>query len=120
LAGNDGRLLDADRRAMVGQVRGGHMSETSHEEATHVASIELFFDLVFVFVITQFTLLVEEAHRLRDLQGQFILSIDDVPEIRKAFAGFDMQEADLHYSVAGGKGRPAEELIVFGVARPPG
>lgn len=43
------------------------MSESDHEEPAHVASIELFFDLVFVFVITQFTQLVEEAHSVGDI-----------------------------------------------------
>jgi DNA adenine methylase len=52
------------------------------------------------------------ATRLRSLKGQFILSINDVPEIRQTFAGFDMQEVELIYSVAGGKGRPARELII--------
>lgn len=43
------------------------MSQSEHEEATDVASIELFFDLVFVFVITQFTQLIEEAQSLGDI-----------------------------------------------------
>ncbi|UDL90340.1 DNA adenine methylase [Mesorhizobium sp. PAMC28654] len=54
------------------------------------------------------------AARLRSLKGRFVLSINDVPEIREAFAGFDMQEADLFYSVAGGNGTPARELIIVG------
>src|SRR5262245_22031164 len=33
-----------------------------HESSPSVSSIELFFDLVFVFVITQITQLVEHAH----------------------------------------------------------
>jgi len=33
-----------------------------NEKPTSVSSIELFFDLVFVFVITQVTQLVEHAH----------------------------------------------------------
>ncbi|MBZ9675138.1 DNA adenine methylase [Mesorhizobium sp. ES1-1] len=52
------------------------------------------------------------AGRLRNLQGRFILSINDVPAIRQAFNGFDLQEAELNYSVSGGKGRPAKELIL--------
>lgn len=43
------------------------MNDTGHEQTTHVPSIELFFDLVFVFVITQVTLLVEEAHTMGDI-----------------------------------------------------
>jgi hypothetical protein len=32
--------------------------------------------------------------------------------IRAAFASFGMEEVSLLYSVAGGKGRPARELII--------
>ena len=54
------------------------------------------------------------AARLAELQGRFILSINDVPEIRAAFAGFRMEEMSLNYTVGGGKGRPARELIISG------
>jgi len=37
------------------------MAKPEHEHST-VSTIELFFDLVFVFVITQITQLVEHAH----------------------------------------------------------
>ena len=37
-----------------------------HESPSSVPSIELFFDLVFVFVITQVTHLVEHAHGTMD------------------------------------------------------
>jgi DNA adenine methylase len=52
------------------------------------------------------------AERLRRLRGRFILSINDVPEIRETFADFRFEEVDLLYSVSGGKVRPARELIV--------
>jgi low temperature requirement protein LtrA len=42
------------------------MSAPVHEKSVGVSSIELFFDLVFVFVITQVTQLVEHAHRPMD------------------------------------------------------
>jgi len=38
------------------------MTAPAHEKPVGVSSIELFFDLVFVFVITQVTQLVERAH----------------------------------------------------------
>src|SRR5262245_66200868 len=38
------------------------MTTPAHEKPASVSSIELFFDLVFVFVITQITQLVEHAH----------------------------------------------------------
>ena len=42
------------------------MTAFAHESAPSVSSIELFFDLVFVFVITQVTQLVEHAHGAMD------------------------------------------------------
>jgi DNA adenine methylase len=54
------------------------------------------------------------ANRLAKLRGRFILSINDVPEIRAMFGRFKIEEASLLYSVAGGKGIPARKLIVIG------
>lgn len=62
----------------------------------------------------QFELL---AARLRSLKGRFILSINDVPEIRETFAGFVMDEVELAYQVAKGRPTPARELIVVGRMR---
>src|SRR6266851_6616497 len=42
------------------------ISAPAHENPSGVSSIELFFDLVFVFVITQVTQLVEHAHGAMD------------------------------------------------------
>ena len=42
------------------------MTTPAHESPPSVSSIELFFDLVFVFVITQITQLVEHAHGAMD------------------------------------------------------
>ncbi|MGO4558338.1 DNA adenine methylase [Mesorhizobium sp. 2RAF21] len=52
------------------------------------------------------------AERLARIQGRFILSINDVDEIRAIFAAFHQERVGLTYSVGGGKGRPARELIV--------
>lgn len=54
------------------------------------------------------------AERLRRLRGRFILSINDVPEIRETFAGFALHEAELTYSVSAGKSTAARELIIVG------
>jgi DNA adenine methylase len=51
------------------------------------------------------------AARLRALKGRFLLSINDVPEVRQIFAGFWMQEVSTTYSVAGGSSAAAELLI---------
>lgn len=52
------------------------------------------------------------AEALKGLQGRFILSINDVPEIRDLFGWAVIEEAELLYTVGGGKGRPARELII--------
>ena len=56
---------------------------------------------------------------LKWLPGGFILAINDVPEIRKLFAWAKVEEVELLYSIAGGKRRPARELIISG-GRPSG
>lgn len=55
---------------------------------------------------------------LAGIKGRFILSLNDVPEIRALFAGFPMESVELTYSIAGGDVTPAHELIIMGPARP--
>ena len=52
------------------------------------------------------------AMALKGLRGRFILSINDVPEIREMFAWANVEGAQLLYSVAGGRGVEAKELII--------
>jgi len=54
------------------------------------------------------------AERLGRLTGRFILSINDVAEIRELFGRFEKDDAELTYTVGGGAGRPARELIIKG------
>lgn len=54
------------------------------------------------------------SDRLESLKGSFILSINDVPKARELFQKFRLHEAQLAYSVAGGVGVCARELIVVG------
>lgn len=49
--------------------------------------------------------------RLRSIKGRFLLSINDVPEVRRIFAGFWMQEVSTTYTIAGGSSAAAELLI---------
>lgn len=49
---------------------------------------------------------------LGSIQGRFILSINDVPDIRRIFGGFHLQEARLLYTVADGAATDAAELII--------
>jgi DNA adenine methylase len=54
------------------------------------------------------------ADRLRTLKGRAIISLNDHPDIRRAFDGFHMETVDIKYTVGGG-GREAarKELIIF-------
>lgn len=53
------------------------------------------------------------AAALRDLKGRFILSINDVPEIRALFAWARIETVNVTYQVSQGV-TPARELIVTG------
>jgi DNA adenine methylase len=57
------------------------------------------------------------ADRLGRLRGRFIMSINDVPEIREMFSGCPIKPVELAYSVSGGKGTKARELIIEGCAK---
>lgn len=61
----------------------------------------------------QFELL---ASRLSPLKGRFIMPINDVNEIRELFRLFEQTEVSLTYSLNGGKGSDARELIIVGGA----
>ena len=57
---------------------------------------------------------VRMAQQLAGIKGRFVLSINDVPEIREAFAAFSLQEVSLKYGVAKGIATDARELIISG------
>ncbi len=58
---------------------------------------------------------VDLAARLACLKGRFILSINDVPEIRAIFSGFSIEAVETTYSLAGGgHARRAGELLITG------
>lgn len=48
---------------------------------------------------------------LATLKGRFVMSINDVPEIRQLFADFEIEPVELNYSVSG-RPTPARELII--------
>jgi DNA adenine methylase len=50
---------------------------------------------------------------LRGLKGRFIMSINDVPEIRKLFAWADMEPVKTTYTVGKGKGKRVAGLIIM-------
>lgn len=54
------------------------------------------------------------AHVLRMLQGRFILSINDVPEIRKMFSWARIEEEAMTYKVGKANGKVVTELVISG------
>lgn len=63
------------------------------------------------FAFDQYELM---ASMMREIKGKAILSINDHPDIRRAFAGFQMQELDIDYTLGGGgKAVERKELIIY-------
>lgn len=60
--------------------------------------------------------------RLRDClaayRGRWIVSINDVPEIREVFSGFEITPVKVSYSIAAGAVTEAAELLVSNFAHP--
>ncbi len=54
------------------------------------------------------------AERLGRLTGRFILSINDVPDIRSIFSEFQIDSVSLSYTAGGGKGKAVKEVIISG------
>ena len=52
------------------------------------------------------------AQRLRDLQGRFVLSLNDRPEIRTLFGAFQVEAVPVTYTAAVTAGTPATELLI--------
>lgn len=52
------------------------------------------------------------AAQLATLQGQFLLSINDTPEVRAIFGAFHMEEVRVPYTIAGGGSSVASELLI--------
>jgi DNA adenine methylase len=56
----------------------------------------------------------ELARYAKEIKGKMIISVNDIPEMRKAFAGLKMKTVDINYTVGGaGKGKNKSELIVM-------
>jgi DNA adenine methylase len=54
------------------------------------------------------------AELMRTSAGRFVVSINDYPQIREVFAGFDLVPLQLDYTIGGGQGRVKKfgELII--------
>lgn len=52
------------------------------------------------------------AHQLAAIEGRFMLSINDVPEIRRIFRAFRLEAVETSYTIAGGEAKRAAELLI--------
>ena len=52
------------------------------------------------------------AARLAGLKGCFILSLNDLPEVRETFAAFDLEEVSISYAGGIGPRVTAAELLI--------
>ena len=58
------------------------------------------------------------ADRLRRIKGRFLVSLNDVPAVRRVFAGCRIEPVPTTYSLAGGgRGAVAKELLISGPVR---
>jgi DNA adenine methylase len=53
------------------------------------------------------------AARLRAIKGKAIVSLNDHPDVRRAFDGFHIETVDICYTVGGGRGAERKEVIIF-------
>lgn len=63
---------------------------------------------------------LEEYTRMAGLakaiEGAMLISVNDVPEMRRAFDGLYMEGLDISYTVGGGEGVAAKELLIWNEA----
>lgn len=62
----------------------------------------------------------EMAEALAMIKGRFLLSINDVPEIRETFKAFRIRETSVKYSINDAQATDAAELLVMNYAPRPG
>ena len=56
---------------------------------------------------------------LAQISGQFILSVNDVPETREFFRRFAIETVATRYTVSGGKWSDLTEIVVTGPSAEP-
>ncbi|SRR6266481_1316379 len=61
---------------------------------------------------------VEMAERLKKLKGKFLLSLNDVPEIRQIFVGFNIKSLKMAYSSQRKPGKRYSELLISNYTLP--
>lgn len=53
------------------------------------------------------------AKLMREMKGKALLSINDHPQIRECFAGLQLEEVPIKYTVGGGQGVDRMELLIY-------
>jgi DNA adenine methylase len=61
---------------------------------------------------------VELAERVKNLKGKFLLSLNDVPEIRRIFESFKIRRLELPYSSQRQAGKIYQELLISNYSLP--
>ena len=61
----------------------------------------------------EFEQYLEMARMLKVIKGKAIISLNDHPAIRECFADFHIETTDIKYTVGGGKGSEAKEVLIF-------
>ncbi|AOX29212.1 DNA adenine methylase [Pseudomonas aeruginosa] len=61
----------------------------------------------------EFEQYLEMAKMLKAIKGKAIISLNDHPAIRECFAGCHIEATDIKYTVGGGKGSDAKEVLIF-------
>ncbi|WBJ17749.1 hypothetical protein PALA56_04515 [Pseudomonas aeruginosa] len=56
---------------------------------------------------------LEMAEMLKRLKGKAIISLNDHPDIRRCFTDYHIEATDIRYTVGGGKGSDAREVLIF-------
>ena len=60
------------------------------------------------------------SEQLAGIKGKFLLSINDVPEIRETFAAFGIREVETIYSVKREENQKVSELLIMNYDPVPG
>ncbi len=55
----------------------------------------------------------EMAELLGQIRGKAIISLNDHPDIRRVFGQYHIESTDITYTVGGGKGTAAREVLIF-------
>lgn len=60
------------------------------------------------------------AEAMRTMKGRVVVSVNDIPEMREAFKGFDLRPVSIRYTVGGGgrQSMSCGELMITNFSMP--